>query len=132
MTEKKYYLSLFVPPRSELRDISPELCLLHNALDFLSEDKAYCVDLGYEYSGHWLVMIHLTVYGIDLSPFIVWRGNRWLKEDYPKFRLWTVADGYIIDSEETDWDSHPYIPEGREVVSWKGDCYRSREWKNVG
>ena len=126
MTDKKYYISLFVPRRSTLETIAPELCLLHNILDFLSDDKNYCVDLGYVFSGQWLIMIHLTVYGIDLEPFIVYRKNKIFEEVYPKFRLWTIADGYIIDSEETDWESHKYLPEGKEVISWKGRNYRGR------
>ena len=126
MTDKKYYLSLFVPSRSRLEDIDPELCLLRNTFDYLSGKKDYCVDLGYEYSGNWLIMIHMTVYGIDLDPFIVRRGNRWLKEVFPKFRLWTVADGYIIEAEELKGSGHPYLSAGKEVLSWKGVCYRSR------
>lgn len=126
MTDKKYYLSLFVPSRSRLEDIDPELCLLRNTFDYLSGKKDYCVDLGYEYSGNWLIMIHMTVYGIDLDPFIVRRGNRWLKEPFPKFRLWTVADGYIIEAEELKGVAHPYLAEGKEILSWKGAYYRSR------
>jgi len=131
---ERYYLFLFVPPSVDMRQVGRELCLLHNAFDFLSEDKEYCVDFGYEYSGIRLVMIHMTVYGIDLEKFVVRRRRIFLKDKYPIFRLWTLEKGYILSAEESGWEYNKYLAgDGvcKEIVSWKGKNYQRRKIKSV-
>ena len=126
MSDKKYYLFLFVPPGATARDMGLELCLLHNTFDFLSDDNTYIADVGFEYSGHCLVMIHMTVEGIDLDEFIESRQNLFLKEKYPRFRLWTAAKGYILSAEATDWEYNKYLVDECkcDVFRWKGKEYR--------
>lgn len=94
---ERYYLFLSVPAGIRPRQARlGGLCILHNAFDFLSKDKRYYAVLGYEYSGKTLVQVHLDVTGINLEEFIDRKQNRFITENYPRFRLWTLAKGYIL------------------------------------
>lgn len=93
---ERYYLFLSVPAGIDRDKLGLELCILHNAFDFLSKDKRYYAVLGYEYSGKTLVQVHLDVTGINLEEFIDRKQNRFITENYPRFRLWTLAKGYIL------------------------------------
>lgn len=124
----RYYLFLSVPVGIDRDKLGLELCILHNAFDFLSKDKRYYAVLGYEYSGKTLVQVHLDVTGINLEEFIDRKQNRFITENYPRFRLWTLAKGYILSADETDWENHKYLENGcRDVFTWKGEGYRAQD-----
>lgn len=121
----KYYVSLGVQAGATYEEICRELELLRLALDFISKDKAYSVEVGLEYSGDIPVLIDLTICDIDLTPFLRYKKRIFFKDDKPELRLWSFGRSLVVFSSESKWTKNEFISKycGDKVFNWKGRNY---------